>query len=1337
MDSPDENAGQGNTTVWTASPDPEKVPRRTSIWSNDREGADSGLQNGTPSQQERRMSQFSQKMDSLEIPRTSRSVFQKVSSAVIAINRMKRAVNNENNELENSSAQLVQSDGKTTKKSGDSVKLEEQITNEKLTNLQQIFEEADEDGGGGLDIDEFRYAMRQTMGAVDDHELEIVFMKVDTNCDGTVDWDEYLSYMLLEYKEKDQMTSMLQEKPFPKSLKDVECNHRDDITTITFLPSLINRHGNSADDIDYLHGRYITISKEGVINLWSLDMNHLKTYHANGSNERTRSIWVTDLVCMPNVSMVAIASTQRDIALYDLNASKFEKHYRISGLDHCALCMDYWFDTKDMNKGILLWGDGGGNVCGVKFNECMLGGLFGAYPGKQVHGQRIPFPELLKGQAKGVQAYRMTGLHDDWVSQVKYFPTLDSFISCSVSSTNSMYLGDFEQKKSSSYFSVKKGILCFDYSKITNIIVTGGVDHLVRLWNPYVTSKAIVVFKGHAKAVTHVMINNVREQVISIAKDKTIRVFNMADQSCAQVIPGIKIPMGPHVISAAFYNPQTQSLILTTNQLAYFERKDEERHQEIKSHMKPICAALYNKLFNQVVSACHASVVSVWDLDTGQKVIQFTNAHKVVERGEERGVEITAMEFDPTGRRLITGARDGTVKIWNFNNGACLRELDTPGGCEVTGIVCPKQRIVIAGWNRRISTFIDAKDAEDIGKVWASWHKDDILSVAFYPRSSIIATSSYNGDIIIWSLETAHALSHINVNESAYPQTTSRLSTQYFSNRSCSSLESSKTPVKGGRAITVKEMIALNTQEATAGRRSGMSTSHGHRSGWKTPEIDGRRTSFDASSPVSNRRASVADRGSSKRRGSRVNTGGSDSRKDKSNLESCAEDSEHDATPPSPGIHSLISDDSVKLTQSLIDAYRNKHAASVDNIVFLQTRETGPSTATLMAAGAEGWVRAWSIHHKGGLKGQFIASHKPGESITAMSTDTKNQFLMTGDTLGYVKIWDITEYCISKRQLEQMKPVSHEELEKLFPYVRFANDPIVRKIKRRAMANVISVSSEPPPTSKPDETMHGPPTLNSFKAHTKAVTHIEFVEDRKLLITSSLDCSVRLWTLCGRYIGTFGQPDPWEKLPKVMNVKEREVTMPPDIRKCASAGTLQVLKGGMAQKWKMARNIVLIWLTKARKQQQHLDSLNESIIETPHTDTDEDESEKEPALEHILGRHYKAKVRHRIPPQLPPIRHNQSQVVVYSSLPFHDMVPINDFVPPPFLQEVLDRQHGGGAAQETSKFGQKMRTFMSKQRTVRALNSACGANNRRRRTLESRRKTLFRHQSPSSPVSSR
>ena len=37
-------------------------------------------------------------------------------------------------------------------------------------------------------MNEFRIAIKEIMGDVNDEDLDNIFMKVDTNCDGSVDW---------------------------------------------------------------------------------------------------------------------------------------------------------------------------------------------------------------------------------------------------------------------------------------------------------------------------------------------------------------------------------------------------------------------------------------------------------------------------------------------------------------------------------------------------------------------------------------------------------------------------------------------------------------------------------------------------------------------------------------------------------------------------------------------------------------------------------------------------------------------------------------------------------------------------------------------------------------------------------------------------------------------------------------------------------------------------------------------------------------------------------------------------------------------------------------------
>ena len=62
--------------------------------------------------------------------------------------------------------------------------------------------------------------------------------------------------------------------------------------------------------------------------------------------------------------------------------------------------------------------------------------------------------------------------------------------------------------------------------------------------------------------------------------------------------------------------------------------------------------------FIKVVSASTDSLISVWNIMSGEKDMQFF-AHRYFQKGETVNIEITALSFDPTYRRLITAARDG------------------------------------------------------------------------------------------------------------------------------------------------------------------------------------------------------------------------------------------------------------------------------------------------------------------------------------------------------------------------------------------------------------------------------------------------------------------------------------------------------------------------------------------------------------------------------------------------------------------------------------------------------------------------------------------------------
>lgn len=57
-----------------------------------------------------------------------------------------------------------------------------------------------------------------------------------------------------------------------------------------------------------------------------------------------------------------------------------------------------------------------------------------------------------------------------------------------------------------------------------------------------------------------------------------------------------------------------------------------------------------------------------------------------------------------------------------------------------------------------------------------------------------------------------------------------------------------------------------------------------------------------------------------------------------------------------------------------------------------------------------GQVQGWSDHSAGGYQGSFQAIHTAGDYVSAFATDTNNDYLFTGTTIGYIKVWLMRNY---------------------------------------------------------------------------------------------------------------------------------------------------------------------------------------------------------------------------------------------------------------------------------------------------------------------------------------
>ncbi|KAK6170880.1 hypothetical protein SNE40_019170 [Patella caerulea] len=859
------------------------------------------------------------------------------------------------------------------------VRLEEEI---KLKHLEQLMEEFDihdpediwvpaESGyfppklvkriPGCMNVTEFQETIAKVLGTNEyDDYLGKLFTKLDTSCDGYVDWNEFCTYMLLLYRENDYLRSK-KEIPFlqePK-IRHIVQNRQEQTTKMIAIDNPT---------------KFVTISREGIMSVWNPNMQFERSYNVSEdddeSQKRRFKMWVTDAVYMQNCHKLAICSTSRDIRFYDVSATSFFEEFHLFAMTDVPYCLDYWYDVKNPSaESLLIFGLDSGDISLLHFKR-PLTQLFET-PFLSEGGAQKIFIKDLPQHSKWVTHKVLQKIHPEIIRQVRYIPDSDAIISSSGCSRSAVVIADVCGLKKNYVFRIEKGVECFDHNRNLNILVTGSIDHYIRVWNPYVTSKPTAILTGHSTGVIGVTIHEEFSQVFSYSKDAVIKVWDVKEQTCLQTIV-LKFPssihgrMPEHGQFPMHLQPVPHSsLLVTCNDyigMMKLGKGAEPTSVMPLTHDTQLCCAIYNQFFKQVVTGCDSSCIAVWDIETGNKAIVFSNAH-----GEE---EITTMVFDETWRRLITGARNGSIKVWNFQNGHNLHKLEAADDAEVTGIlpILDKRVIMAIGWSQQITLYDDSDGDNMYVSANSDWkggqlHKEDILAIDKC-SPNFIATGSFDGEIIIWDIET----------------------------------EKLFVRLRKGQPPDLSGKIEDLTSEPSSASTSTKST------------------------------------------GTRPN-----SRHKKSH----------------------------KLSKG--------QPAPVDKLLFLKARAAAGARyadGAILVSSEAGVLRFWSIYGQKKEIGYFYVPDNEDESVLTMCTPASNTILVTGDTQGNIKIWNITDYCIKPQE---------------------------KTIKSKPML------------------------VSSWRAHDGTVVSVDYLEheDGVFILSASTDKTARLWSTDGRYVGTFGQKQSW------------------------------------------------------------------------------------------------------------------------------------------------------------------------------------------------------------------
>eukprot|EP00057_Strongylocentrotus_purpuratus_P002746 XP_003725163.1 PREDICTED: WD repeat-containing protein on Y chromosome [Strongylocentrotus purpuratus] len=606
---------------------------------------------------------------------------------------------------------------------------------------------------GNVTLGEFKNMVRSLLKSSDwDAHLEALFAKVDTSADGMVDWNEFVTYMLLHYRENDNM-KLRKNVVFNKEpkIRHIAQNKQDIVWCTIVLENPC---------------RYVTLSKEGTLCLFDenlrmencLEIKDGMEDPRNGSKRRFKT-WYSDIVYMANVNMLAVGSNSRTIRFWDIvNAKTCFEQFNLYALSDIPSCLDYWYDKKNPSgESLLVVGTDKGSInlfYFLKPQEKIFETPF--KPEDTV--QKIWMHNICQHH-KYVRHVVLPNVHAEDIRKVRYLPDKDFILSSSGCRKTPLIMMDIQGKKKSYTYKLSKGVECFDYNRTMNVIATGGIDHVVRLWNPYVQDKPIAFLRGHTMAVVGVVINERFKHVYSFAKDGVVKIWDLYEYTCLQTVSvrfaclqNARNPEFGMVSLVLYQGRQLMAACADYIALLSLGRNNALERRTPVTHETQLCCTVYNAFFKMVATAADDSSISIWNVETGAKSFTIPEAH-----GNE---EITCLTISTTGRKLYSGARNGTIKVWSFQNGHSIHECESVGDDEITGLISvgKKKGFLSVGWSRKIVQYQDGDCDTSFLKADTNWkggqvHKDDILAFDYSPPS-LLATASFDGEILIWSLET-------------------------------------------------------------------------------------------------------------------------------------------------------------------------------------------------------------------------------------------------------------------------------------------------------------------------------------------------------------------------------------------------------------------------------------------------------------------------------------------------------------------------------------------------------------------------------------------------------
>eukprot|EP01065_Artemidia_motanka_P045440 TRINITY_DN6682_c0_g3_i2.p1 TRINITY_DN6682_c0_g3~~TRINITY_DN6682_c0_g3_i2.p1 ORF type:complete len:2362 (+),score=796.06 TRINITY_DN6682_c0_g3_i2:316-7401(+) len=664
------------------------------------------------------------------------------------------------------------------------------LPEEEVSALRDKFDSSEQQGEAGrLNMEQFINfmldALRKTRTVSMQEEQELaeglaeLFLAIDFDGSGSVDWEEFTHYILHSYHALSNQTIEF----LPYRISKVQSRGREPHrgTKLQWLPELrqilcVDTGRKSTARGDTLERSTVKIVDPSTANETFALVDHpgivvsaafiperqklvLGTENAmleyySFRTDRPR-IWTPDASIVGTLHWKLRREYEEKVRMEKIAAAK--GRLRLSARAYCSdTSLVLHWDALMGQKGLLFGGTRTGDIY--------------MYDVDGQEDQQLP---VIISQMKGV--HQAADGSDQGGEPVTAFTTIPGIAGhrklISSSFFGQVHLTDVEKQSVVELRGTlqsqqhHQGVYSIDYHEDLNLLVTAGFETDAILWMPIHSANQFVARLSdsedpHKHSLLGAKVVPGTNQIITCDAAGMLKMWDVRKANCMHTwflergltdLESLAYRATNFILDPA---PESRALYCTartdTKEARLYTMRPQKPLQlkDDTAHDEAVSCVLYNPATNTFISAA-GNEIRLWDAERGAPALSIPDAATE---------HITAVCLDRAGRRFVVGTHNGNVSIHSFATGAAIQRYQGHAA-EVTA-VCYLDRpkfIASASLDGEVNVFNDANEAETSGMVPPQFTLrayGAVCSLAYSPTLHLLAFGDAREVLHIWDFHT-------------------------------------------------------------------------------------------------------------------------------------------------------------------------------------------------------------------------------------------------------------------------------------------------------------------------------------------------------------------------------------------------------------------------------------------------------------------------------------------------------------------------------------------------------------------------------------------------------